>query len=143
VASATHPLSLYPLQILVTVSFHSSLFFVILFISVQLRLIASCSLVMLLHQLLRGLPLFLFPTSRCSSACLTMLSFAFFNICPIQFHFLHFTVVSMGSCFVMFHNSMLLILSSQCVFSIFLSDLFMKVCNFCQLFLSTIQVSAP
>jgi hypothetical protein len=63
-----------------------------------------------------------------------MLSFAFLNIYPIQFHFLHFTVVFTGSCFVLLHNSMLLILSSQCVFTIFLNDLFMKVCNFCQLF---------
>jgi hypothetical protein len=109
---------------------------------VQLKPISSCSLVTLLSQLLKDLPLFLFPTDLCSSACLTMFSFFFLNVCPIQFYFLRFTVVSPGSCFVAFHSSMLLILSGQCIFSIFFSDLFMKVCNFCVVSLSTFQVSA-
>jgi hypothetical protein len=74
-----------------------------------------------------------------------MFSFAFINVCPIQFHFLRFTVVFIGSCFVLFHNSMLLILSGQCIFSIVLNNnnLFMKDCNFCVVSLSTLQVSAP
>jgi hypothetical protein len=71
-----------------------------------------------------------------------MFSFFFLNVCPIQFYFLRFTVVSPGSCFVAFHNSMLLILSGQCIFSIFFSYMFMKVCNFCVVSLSTFQVSA-
>jgi hypothetical protein len=62
------PLSLYPLQILVNVSYHhSSLFFATVFISVQFKPISSCSLVTLRLQLLKGLSLLLFLIDWCLS----------------------------------------------------------------------------
>jgi hypothetical protein len=123
--------TLYPLQILVTVSFHSSLFFAIVLMSVQLKPIASCSLFTLL-----SVEWFVpFPFS--------------YLVLVLQCCHLPFLmyIQSNSICFVLlvpalFCSTIIVAYSGQCIFSIFLNNLFMKLCNFCVISLSTFQVKA-
>ena len=76
-----------------------------------------------------SLPLLLYPWGFQSNAVFSIATASLRNVCPIQFHFLHFIWISIGFCLVILHSSSFVILSVHFIFIIRLMHLFMNVCN--------------
>jgi len=94
-----------------------------------------------LHHILFGLPLLLYPWGFQSSAVFSIASASLRNVCPIQFHFLLFIWISIGFCFVIPHRSSFVILSVHFIFIICLQHLFINVCYLLVIWLVVFQVS--
>jgi len=94
----------------------------------------------LLHVCL-GLPLLCFPCGFQSKASLSMASFPFLNVCPIQFHSRLLICVDISVSSFLLQSSSFEITSGQWIFKIFHKQRFMKVCNFEVVVLPTFHVS--
>jgi hypothetical protein len=63
-----------------------------------------------------GLPLLLYPWGFQSDAVFSVAPASLRNVCPIQFHFILFIWISIGSCLVILHSSLFVILSVYFIF---------------------------
>jgi hypothetical protein len=109
-------------------SFHNLPVFLILF-SVVLR------------HVLFGLTLLLYPWGFQSNAVFSITPASLRNVCPIQFHFLLFILISIGFCLVILHISSFVIFSVYFIFIIRPKHLFINVCNLLIIWLVVFQVS--
>ena len=82
-----------------------------------------------LHHVLFGLPLLLYPWGFQSNEVFSIAPASLRNVCPIRFHFLHFIWISIGICLVILHNPSFVILSVHFIFIIRLKHLFINICN--------------
>ena len=96
----------------------------------------------LLHVCL-GLPLLCFPCGFQSKASLSMASFPFLNVCPIQFHFRLLICMDISVSSVLLQSSSIEITSGQWIFKIFRKQQFTNICNFEVVVLATFHVSDP
>jgi len=96
-----------------------------------------------LRHVLFSLPLLLYPWGFQSNAVFSIATASLRNVCPIQFHFLHFIWISIGFCLVILHSSSFVILSVHFIFIIRLKHLFTNVCNHLVIWLVVFQVSQP
>jgi len=90
-----------------------------------------------------GLPLLHFPCEFQSKASLSMASFPFLNVCPIQFHFHLLICMNISVSSVLFHSSSFEITSGQWIFKMFHNQRFTNICNFEVAVLATFHVSDP
>ena len=107
---------------------------------VVLAILISSSGVIL--QVSAGLVAFLFPSRFHFKAYLIVSVALFCSVWPIQDHFRPAISVGICSCPVLLQSSLLLIFSSQCILSIFLS-LLTKLCRLFYRACVTFQVSDP
>ncbi|VDP26355.1 unnamed protein product [Schistosoma curassoni] len=77
------------------------------------------------------------------STCLGMQFADFRNVCPIYFQRLFLISSSPGSWFVLFHSSLLLIVSGQRTLSILCKQLFVNTFTFLMMVVVVLQVSSP
>ena len=122
---------------------HLILFLAILLTLPQLNPFSSASLRTDLLHVCLGLPLLLFPCGFQSRASLSMVSFPFLSVCPIQFHFRLLTCMDISVSSVLLHSSSFEITSSQWMFKIFHRQRLTKVCSFVVVVLTTFHVSDP
>ena len=96
------------------------------------------SSIVLCHVLF-GLPLLLYPWGFQSNAVFSVAPASLRNVCPIQFHFLLFSSISVGFCLAILHNSSFVILSVHFIFIIRLKNLFINICNLFVIWLVVFQ----
>ena len=82
-----------------------------------------------LHHVLFGLPLLLYPWGFQSNEVFSIAPASLRNVCPIRFHFLHFIWFSIEFCWVILHSSSFVILSVHFTFIIRLKHLFTNICS--------------
>ena len=104
-----------------------------------LVLLISSSVV--LHHVLFGLPLLLYPWGFQSNAVFSIAPVALCNVCPIQFHFLLFIWFSIDFWWVILHSSFFIILLVHFIYIIRLKHLFANICSLLVIWLVIFQVS--
>ncbi|KAH9592064.1 hypothetical protein MS3_00004121 [Schistosoma haematobium] len=94
------------------------------------------------HSMFFGLPLFRFPSGFQVRACFVMQFDDFHNVCPIHLQRLFLISSSAGSCFVLSHSRLLLMVSGQRTLSVLRRQLFMNTCISLMMIVVVLQVSA-
>ena len=110
---------------------HFTLFFAVLYRSLQLRQPSDISASTLLLQLFLGRPCFLFPWGFHFRACRVMSLVGFLRVWPIQLHFLFRISTSMGSWLVLSQWSTLLTLTLHQMCKMLLRHVLVNVCSLC------------
>ena len=121
---------------------HLILFLAILLTSPQLIPLSNASLWTDLLHVCLGLPLLLFLCKFQSKASLSMASFPFLNVCPVQFHFRPLTCMDISVSPVLLQSSSFEITSGQSIFKIFRNQRLTKVCSFEVVVFTTFHVSS-
>ena len=119
------------------------LFPAILLASFQLFPLSNASLRTGLCHIYLGLPLLLFLCGFQSKASLSMASFPFLSVCPIQFHFHLMICVDISFSPILLQSSSFEITSSQWMFRILHKQQLTKVCNFEVVVFISFRVSDP
>ena len=96
-----------------------------------------------LLQVFLGLPLLRFPWGFQVRAWRVMLVGGFLRVCPIHLHLCFFISSFTSSCHVLYQRSLLLMVSSQKILSIFRRQPLTKVWTLLVIFLVVLQVSEP
>ena len=122
---------------------HLILFLAILLTSPQLIPFSNASLWTDLLHVCLGLPLLFYPCGFQSKASLSMASFPFLNVCPIQFHFRLLTCMDISVSSVLLQSSSFEINSGQWILKIFLKQRLTNVCSFEIVVFTTFHVSYP
>jgi len=92
-------------------------------------LVLLFSFPIVLHHVLFGLSLLLYPWGFQSNAVFSITLVFLCTVCPMQFHFLLFICLSIDFWWVNLHSSSFVILSVHYIFIILLKHLFTNICS--------------
>ena len=104
-----------------------------------LVLLISSSIV--LHHVLFGLSLLLYPWGFQSNVVVSIVPVSLRNVCPIHFHFFLFIWFSFDFCWVILHSFLFVILTVHFTFIICLKHLLTNICCLLVIWLVVFQVS--